>query len=387
VAVIRRIPLLAVAAFCAAALNGAAQGPDRIDDDAFRALIETVSEPDGTWQSDPVLSNEGAYQVVGPALMRTVPAGSAYIGVGPEQNFTYIAVVRPAVAFIVDIRRENTLLHLLYKALFELSDTRADFVSRLFSRPRPQGLDTETSAVDLFRAYCEAPGSEVLFDANLREALDLLTRRLGFDLTAADAAHIERAYSVFRDFGTRTTYGSGQGGPNVVDAPLRASDGQCDAIRVRAPFYRGGLSATYADFMTVTDDDGMHWSYLAAEESYQLLRDLHLRNLIVPLTGDFGGAVTLRAVADYLRAREAAVGMFYVSNVEQYLWIGGDQNRNGGAAAFYENVTALPRHPAAVFVRSRSGAVNQFVSPIDETLEAVADGRISRYADILSLVR
>ena len=61
------------------------------------------------------------------------------MGVGPEQNFTYIAVTRPAIAFIVDIRRGNLDLHLMYKALFELSADRADFVSRLFSRKRPAG--------------------------------------------------------------------------------------------------------------------------------------------------------------------------------------------------------------------------------------------------------
>jgi len=268
-----------------------------------------------------------------------------------------------------------------------MSDTRADFVSRLVSRARPPGLDAETSAVDLFRAYCAVPRDGALFERNLSDVLELLLQQHGFDLAAADAAYIEQAYSVFRDFGTQTTYGSRPTVTDVEEVPPRDVGSPCDAIRVRAPFYREGLQATYADFMTVTDDDGMPWSYLAAEERYQFVRDLQIRNLIVPLTGDFGGAVTLRAVAAYLGAREAAVGMFYASNVEQYLWIGGDQNPNGGAAAFYENVGALPRYPAAVFVRSGSGAVNQFVSPIDETLEAVADGRIRRYADILGLYR
>ena len=65
--------------------------------------------------------------------------GGVYIGVGPEQNFTYIARLRPSTAFIIDIRRENRSLHLLYKALFEISRDRADFVSRLFSPARPAG--------------------------------------------------------------------------------------------------------------------------------------------------------------------------------------------------------------------------------------------------------
>jgi hypothetical protein len=56
---------------------------------------------------------------------RTVP-GRAYVGVGSEQNFTYIAATRPVIAFIVDIRRGNLDLHLIYKVLFELSADRSN---------------------------------------------------------------------------------------------------------------------------------------------------------------------------------------------------------------------------------------------------------------------
>jgi hypothetical protein len=42
--------------------------------------------------------------------------------------------VKPKIAFIVDIRRQNLIEHLMYKALFELSADRAEFISRLLSR-------------------------------------------------------------------------------------------------------------------------------------------------------------------------------------------------------------------------------------------------------------
>jgi len=45
---------------------------------------------------------------------------------------------------------------LMYKALFELSPDRADFVGRLFSRVRPAGLNTKTSPAKLFNAYQNA---------------------------------------------------------------------------------------------------------------------------------------------------------------------------------------------------------------------------------------
>ena len=118
--------------------------PSALSDREFWTLIQTVSEAPGTYTlSDNFVSNEPR---VAENARWLRPAGGVYIGVGPEQNFSYIARLRPAMAFIVDIRRENRNLHLLYKALFELSGDRVDFVSRLFSRPRPAGLDVDARA-------------------------------------------------------------------------------------------------------------------------------------------------------------------------------------------------------------------------------------------------
>ena len=111
--------------------------PERLTDDQFWAFIADASEPGGSFRSDNLLSNELQLQHVIPELVKTVQPGRAYLGVGPEQNFTYIAALKPSIAFIVDIRRGNLNLHLLYKALFELSADRAAFVSRLFSKARP----------------------------------------------------------------------------------------------------------------------------------------------------------------------------------------------------------------------------------------------------------
>ena len=120
--------------------------PARLTDQEFWSLIDDMSEPSGTFRSDNLLSNEGRFQYVIPELVEAARPGGVYMGVGPEQNFTYIAATRPAIAFIVDIRRANLDLHLMYKALFELSADRADFVSRLFSRKRPLGLRPTSTA-------------------------------------------------------------------------------------------------------------------------------------------------------------------------------------------------------------------------------------------------
>ncbi len=57
------------------------------------------------------------------------------------------------MGFIIDIRRQNLLTILLHKALFEMSPDRADFVANLFSRRRPAGIDTNTSAKTLMTAF------------------------------------------------------------------------------------------------------------------------------------------------------------------------------------------------------------------------------------------
>ena len=55
------------------------------------------------------------------SLAKSGPHGGAYLGVGPEQNFNYIAAIRPAITVIFDIRQQAVMQHLLFKALFELS--------------------------------------------------------------------------------------------------------------------------------------------------------------------------------------------------------------------------------------------------------------------------
>ena len=90
-----------------------------LSDSAFAALVARISEPGGYFDSDNLISNESSYLHVLGAMRRLGVAGGAYVGVGPDQNFSYIAQVRPRIAFIIDIRRDNLLQHLLFKSLFE----------------------------------------------------------------------------------------------------------------------------------------------------------------------------------------------------------------------------------------------------------------------------
>src|SRR6266478_3069863 len=131
-------------------------------------LSSELSESNGSFRSDNLLSNEVWLQYVIPALTDVAKPGRAYMGVGPEQNFTYIVALQPQMAFIIDVRRGNLDLHLMYKALFELSADRAEFVSRLFARKLPEGLTAKSTGAEIFEAFVGLERSEAIYNDNLK---------------------------------------------------------------------------------------------------------------------------------------------------------------------------------------------------------------------------
>jgi hypothetical protein len=163
--------------------------PERLTGEQYWQLIASLSEPNGAFRSDNLVSNEIYFQSVLPDLVSRVAPGTVYLGVGPEQNFTYIAALRPKMAFITDIRRGNLHTHLMYKALFELSSDRADFISRLFTKPRPDGLTAESTAAEIMNAYWDEAvltGGPDAFEKNAKAMLDRLTVTHGLPLSDAD---------------------------------------------------------------------------------------------------------------------------------------------------------------------------------------------------------
>src|SRR5712672_2912172 len=188
-----RLALAAGAAVFAAAFTTAETSPGRLSDAEFRTLITSLSEPGGTFVTDNIISNEIAFEDVLPELQRRDRQG-AYIGVAPEQNLSYIAALKPPIAFIVDLQRGNLLLHLMYKALVEMSADRADFLSRLFARPRPVSLSGDASPGALFTAYAGVPLSRPLAASTLDAMLRRLTSGHGLTLNAADRRNIEKIH-------------------------------------------------------------------------------------------------------------------------------------------------------------------------------------------------
>src|SRR5579884_3009231 len=157
--------------------GSAAAAPKELTDEQFWNLSKELSEQDGVFRSDNLLSNETSFQYIIPNLLKNAKQGRVYLGVGPEQNFTYMAALKPSMAFIIDIRHGNLDVHLLYKALFELSKDRADFVGHLFSRKRPYGLTAKSTVSEIFNAYLNAEGNDKLYDENLKAVTDQLTKK------------------------------------------------------------------------------------------------------------------------------------------------------------------------------------------------------------------
>ena len=305
-------------------LRAAETLPTRLTDQEFWKLVTDFSEPDGSFRSDNLLSNELQLQYVVPLLTASAKPGRAYMGVGPEQNFTYIAALKPAIAFIVDIRRGNLDLQLMYKALFELSADRAEFVGRLFSRKRPDGLGWTSTAAEIFAAYANVEASKAVYDENLKAIRNHLVTTHGFALSDGDAQGIEYVYDAFYRFGPTIQYSS------------TGSIG-------------GGFQPTYADLMVAKDGRGQPRGYLSSEETFGVMKDLETRNLLVPVVGNFAGPKAIRAVGAYLKEKDAKVSAFYLSNVEQYLQQDNIWDR------FCANVATLPVDDTSLFIRSGRG--------------------------------
>jgi len=290
--------------------------PAALSDREFWSLIEALSEPAGAFNvSDNLVSNE---QHFAENVRRLGPVGGVYIGVGPEQNFSYIARLRPVMAFIIDIRRENRNLHLWYKALFELSADRADFVSRLFSRPRPLGLRSTASADEIFKQFDAVRPSSEQYGRNTTLVRERLLATRGLPLSQIDLDWIDHVSRAFYAEGPEIQFW----GSRKVDGAARPS---------------------YRQLMTAEDFTGRSRSFLASEEGFRFVKDLHSRNLIVPVVGDFGGPTAISRVGDYVRKHADVVHAFYGSNVGVYL-------NNEQTRAFCRNLATLPAAPGDWFI-------------------------------------
>ena len=362
------VVVLSIALFRIAA-KPAEELPSRLSDEEFWKLTSDFSEPDGNFHSDNFVSNERSFQHVLSDLAKGRQPGSAYLGVGPEQNFTYLLAVKPRLAFIVDIRRQNLIEHLMFKAIFELSSDRAEFMSRLFSRQRPRNIGRDSTVAELFDAFRNTVPDMSLYQDNLEAIRKKLMKDHGFQLSVTDQSSLEFVYKAFFGLGPGLTY---------------------DGVQVGLT----GNMPSFEQLMRETDQNGASRSFMATDDNFKTLQEMQRRNALVPVVGDFAGPKALRSVGQYLRDHNATVTAFYTSNVEQYLFMSEDSWRK-----FYTNVSTLPVDERSVFIRglirSASGDLSSspalpFTSHYETGLFSIANlvasfkaGTIQTYYDVV----
>lgn len=305
--------------FVAVATPAAAQGS------GFAKLIARLSEGGGYFQSDNLVSNEIAYLHVLDTFRERGVKGGAYIGVGPEQSFSYIAEIEPEIAYIIDIRRDNLLLHLLFKAMFAKARNRLEYLGLLYGRRMPDDLPmwTDLAITSLVDYIDRTPFDSTLHAAN-HEMLLAEVKKYRVPLSDEDRGVMRRFHDEFARSGLDLRYTNrGRG------------------IRLTHPSAR--------DLYLATDAQGQLGSYLATEDRWRAVRQLQQKHRVVPVVGNLAGSKALRAIGKHLEETNRTVSVFYISNVEQYLY------RDGIYAAFVANVRALPAGPKSTLVRSRFG--------------------------------
>ncbi len=331
----------------------------------FATRIAQLSEPGGSFDTDNLISNEKSYLHVIPALQQAGVTGGAYIGVGPDQNFSYIARIRPSIAFIVDVRRDNLLLHLLFKALFAEAGTRIEYLCLLFGRaPPPRPAEWRTAPIARLAAYVDRLPAATSTTA-LDSRVDARIATFGVPLSREDTATIRRFHHRFIDAGMQLKFES--------------------AGRPPRSYY-----PTYRDLLFESDRQGHQWNYLAAEDDYAFVRGLQQRDLVIPVVGNLSGPTALAAIARLMRERGDRLSAFYTSNVEFYLF--GD----GTFPRFIENVAGLPRARQAVVIRSVFGGFApidaapgyysaSLVQPVGDLVSGFASGRYHFYSSLTSV--
>jgi hypothetical protein len=341
-------------------------------DSAFAKLVERLSEPGGYFDSDNLISNETSYLHVLDGMRRLKVQGGAYIGVGPDQNFSYIAAVRPEIAFMIDIRRDNLLEHLMFKSLFAMARNRVEYLCLLFGKPLPRDADRwNNKSIQELVDYIDATHTDPDLADSVQSAISQRVRRFGIPLTTLDLETIAR----------------------IRDAFVRDSlDLRYSSIgRAPRPYH-----PTYRQLLLERDRSGHQANYLAAEDAFQYVKTMEGRDRVIPVVGNAAGEHALAAIAQLVAERGDKVSVLYISNVEQYLI------RDGGFPQFAENVKLLPRDRRSVMIRSYFGygygfgtagthplnVAGHYSTQILQTLDAFVatydSGAVRSYFDLIS---
>jgi hypothetical protein len=295
-----------------------------------------------------------------PELKSRGVKGGVYIGVGPDQNFSYLAAIKPEAVFIVDVRRDNMLLHLLFKALFSLARTRVEYLALLLGRQVPGELESwKTASIERILSHVEEAALDARAISAVRARADEAIVRTGVPLSQEDRVTIDRFHRRFIEAGVGLRFQS-TGRPPQNHYP------------------------TSRDLLLGTDEQGRRSNYLASEEAFQFIKDLQQRDRIVPVVGDLSGPRTIVSIGTRLRQRGQRLSALYASNVEFYLF--GDARFD----RFVSNLANLPRADHAVIIRSvfgrfsmGSGGSSSHVQSLGDLVTGYSKGRYRYYGELV----
>jgi hypothetical protein len=303
-----------------------------------------LASPSTDYTIDCFVSSELAYNDV---LQRCLPkpgrAGGAYLGVGPDQNYTYVANLRPSLAVILDARLDNLLEHLIFKVLFNEAKDPLDYLCLLLGRRRPLAtLAGDISAPELL-AHLRTAAEDADSAATVRNRV-----RAAFAERWSDAPHLlKRVDRILSEFCRRQL--------NVTSVSER-----CLANLDKIPDFSEVISSTTAE--------GFNLHYLTGLERFQVVKALHAADRIVPMLGNVTDPAAIARARRVVEEASLRFDTVYLSNLEEFLLqryvIEGDvitarPNPNGmlvepfarGWHALVDQLEALPRTDDALLIR------------------------------------
>jgi hypothetical protein len=254
----------------------------------------------------------------------------------------------------------------MYKAVFHLAPTRAQFLARLLSRPLPRenAFSAGASLNELLAYFAKTSADEKFYAANLIALHKTIQEDFQFPLTNSDKASLEYVYKSFR------------------------TDGLEIAFRMDGAW--SNYFPSLQEMLTQTDLKGNPGNFLASVEDYDFVRGMHAKNLIIPVVADFGGKPALIRVGEYLRQQGLTVTAFYTSNVEQYLFDG------ASFTDFANNVRKLPLTEKSLFIRAvfnmryshparlPGHLSTTLLQPMQVFLQDFAAGRVDSYYELIT---
>jgi len=361
----RTLVIALLAVFLASSVATRSASASR-DHKAFAALSARLSEPGGYFDSDNLISNETSYLHIIGKLRELGIKGGVYVGVGPDQSFSYIAKIRPKMAIMIDIRKDNLLQHLLFKALFARSHNRIEYLCTFFGKPFPKTKGWDARNIKDLVEYIDSTASDPkLFENTSREVRNQI-QKYGISLSQSDQETITKIQRAFFSAGLDIKYSSYHRPPRSIYPP-------------------------YRELLLEADLEGQQQSYFNSEDDFQFVKKLEDQDMIVPVVGDLSGPQAMKAIGQYIAEIKEHVSAFYVSNVEFYL------NRQGTYDKFIENLKSFPIDNRSLIIRSYFNYYapahpqaepnhfsTQLLERIDDLIKQCASGECESYNDIVT---